>query len=108
MVQLQHRIQRQLTWDPRVVDGYLQRVLMLAESGNADAIKPVRLQNIIETQRPDGGWSGIDALLPVGNGRYLAFGSRGFTISRPASDFHATAQDVLLFSILAHPVTEQE
>jgi hypothetical protein len=81
---------------------------MLAEAGSADAIKPVRLQNIIEAQRPDGGWSGIDALLPVGNGRYLAFGSRGFTISRPASDFHATAQGLLLSSILAHPVTEQE
>ena len=108
VVQLQHRIQRQLTWDPRVVDVYLQRVLMLAESGNPDAIKPVWLQSVINAQRPDGGWSGLEPLLPVGNGRYLAIGSRGFTIVRPASNFHATAQGVLLFSILAHAVTEQQ
>lgn len=31
----------QLIWDPRVGDVYIQRVLMLVESGNADIVKPV-------------------------------------------------------------------
>lgn len=106
--QLQQRIHRQLTWDPRVVDVYLQRVLMLAESGDARSIKPIWLQNVIEAQRPDGGWSGVDPLLPLGAGRYLGFGGRGFTLRRPVSDFHATAQGVLLFSILAQAATDSQ
>jgi hypothetical protein len=74
-----------------VLDVYLQRALMLAESGNAHCIKPVWLQTVIKAQRPDGGWSGIDPLLPVGNGRYPEFGGRAFTTRHPASEFHATA-----------------
>ncbi|UCE75891.1 MAG: hypothetical protein JSU62_08375 [Gammaproteobacteria bacterium] len=106
---LQQRIHRQLTWDPRVVDVYLQRVLMLAESGDARSIKPIWVQNAMEAQRPDGGWSGIEPLLPLGAERYLAFGSRGFTIIRsPVSDFHATAQGVLLFSILVQAATDSQ
>ncbi len=100
--QLQQRIRRQLSWDPRVVDVYLQRVLMLAESGDTGSIKPVWVKNVMDAQRPDGGWSGREPLLPLGAGRHLGFGSRGFTIMRPVSDFHASAQGVLLFSILAH------
>jgi hypothetical protein len=91
-----------------VVDVYLQRVLMLAESGDARSIKPIWLQNVIEAQRPDGGWSGVDPLLPLGAGRYLGFDGRGFTLRRPVSDFHATAQGVLLFSILAQAATDSQ
>ena len=69
MVQLRHRIQRQLTWDPRVVKVHPQRVLMLGESGNSHSIQPPRLLNATNAQRPDGGWSGTDPLLPAGNGR---------------------------------------
>jgi len=101
--QLQQRIHRQLTWDPRVVDVYLQRVLMLAESGAVGTIKPIWVQNIIEAQQPDGGWGGFDPWIPVGGGYYLGFGGRGFSPGQPQSDFHATTQNVLLFSILAHP-----
>ena len=97
---LQQRIQRQLTWDPRVVDVYLQRVLMLAESGAIDTIKPAWLQNVMDAQQPDGGWGGFDPRVPVGGGHYLGFGPRGLGLRRPQSDFHATAQGVLLFSIL--------
>ena len=107
MAQLQHRIQRQLTWDPRVVNVHPQRVLMLAESGNSHSIPPARLQNVTTAQRPDGGWSGMDPLLPAGNGRYPGFGGRGFRTRHPASDSHATAQGVLLLSIVTPTVTEQ-
>jgi hypothetical protein len=98
--QLQRRIRRQLTWDPRVVDVYLQRVMMLAESGAAATIKPVWLQRVLDAQQSDGGWGNFQPLIPVGSGRYLGLGHRGFTIQRPASNFHATAQGVLLLSIL--------
>ncbi len=97
--QLQRRIVRQLIWDPRVVDVYLQRVLMLAESGGSELIKPVWLQNLIDAQRPDGGWSGYDPLLRVGD-HHITFGPRGFTLRAPDSNFHATAQAVLLLSIM--------
>ena len=38
---LQQRIRTQLTWDPRVVDVYMQRVLILVESGAGNLVKPV-------------------------------------------------------------------
>jgi len=106
--QLQQRIYRQLTWDPRVVDVYLQRVLMLAESGAGESIKPVWVQNIIDAQQPDGGWGGFDPRIPIGSGQYLGFGGRGFNIGRAKSDFHATAQGVLLFSILTSSTGTQQ
>ncbi len=97
---LETRIYRQLTWDPRQVDVYIQRVLMLAESAHPDIIKPVWIRRIAAAQQPDGGWSPFDPLLPFGSDRYLGFSGKGLSTGRPKSSFHATAQGVLLFSIL--------
>ena len=102
VARLQDRIDRQLTLDPRVVDVYLQRVLMLVESGARDRVKPVWLQRVLAAQQEDGGWSGFDPLLPLPGGRALAFSGYGISIGRPRGDFHATAQGVLLMSLLLH------
>lgn len=97
---LQNRIVRQLTWDPRPVDVYLQRLLMLAESGQAARIKPVWLRRALEVQREDGGWSDFHPLFPLGRERYFGFSGRIFSIKAPRSSFHATAQGVYLLSLL--------
>lgn len=103
VAELQTRIVRQLTWDPRVVDVYLQRVLMLVESGAAERVKPIWLRRVLAAQRTDGGWAGIDPLLELGAAASVSLGPRGLSFAAPRSDFHATAQGVLLMSLLAHP-----
>ncbi len=99
---LQQRIYRQLTWDPRVVDVYMQRVLMLVESGAGTKVKPVWLKHLLDAQQPDGGWSPFMPLVPVGGGRAIGT-SRLISIGKPESDFHMTAQGVLLLTLLTHP-----
>ena len=98
--QLQQRIHRQLLLDPRVVDVYMQRVLMLVESGGGDLIKSIWIRNLVDAQQSDGGWSSFDPLVPLGGDRYFGFGPRIFAVKTPHSDFHMTAQGVLLFSLL--------
>ncbi|HET8710245.1 MAG TPA: hypothetical protein VFM32_02630 [Spongiibacteraceae bacterium] len=97
---LQDTIEKQLTYDPRVVDVYLQRVLMLVESGARNRVKSRWLRRVIDAQREDGGWSDVQPLVVLGGGRNLGFGANGFTFANPASNFHATAQGVLLMSLL--------
>lgn len=98
---LQQRIYRQLTWDPRVVDVYMQRVLMLVESGAAGQVKPIWLKHLIDAQQPDGGWSPFMPLVPIGGGHSIGT-SRLISIGKPESDFHMTAQGVLLLTLLTH------
>lgn len=99
---LQQRIRTQLTRDPRVVDVYMQRVLMLVESGAGDTVKPVWLQQLTDAQQPDGGWNAFMPLIPMGGGRSIGT-SRLLSIGAPRSNFHMTAQGVLLFALLTHP-----
>jgi len=97
---IQDKIERQLTWDPRVVDVYIQRVLMLVESGAPERVKPVWLRNVLKAQLPDGGWGGFQPLIPVSASRYLGFSQKLIGLGRPTSNLHATAQGVLLLSLL--------
>ena len=53
--QLSEIIEKQLTWDPRVGDVYIQRALMLVESGYEEKVKPVWIHNILNEQLEDGG-----------------------------------------------------
>lgn len=99
VLSLQEKIVKQLTWDPRVVDVYIQRVLMLAESGMAQKIKPVWLQRVLSAQLADGGWANLHMLFPVSRSHYLGFITRP-VIREPRSNFHTTAQAVFLFSLL--------
>lgn len=97
---LQDKIVKQLVWDPRVVDVYVQRMLMLAESGVSHKIKPVWLQRVLDAQLTDGGWDNFHILFPVNRTQYMGITVRP-VIKEPKSNFHATAQGVYLLSLLA-------
>lgn len=103
--ELQQSIVAQLTWDFRVVDVYLQRVLMLLVTGAEDQLKPVWLQRVLQHQLDDGGWAGEAHIVSLG-GRSLQFTSRGIGLGpgreQMRSNYHATAQGVLILSYLRH------
>jgi hypothetical protein len=81
---LQDEIVRLLTWDVRVVDVYVQRILMLVESGAGARLKPVWLSKVLDAQQRDGG-----------------FCWKRPSMGRPFSNFHTTAQAVMLLSLLS-------
>ncbi|MDH5571157.1 MAG: hypothetical protein OEY89_05285 [Gammaproteobacteria bacterium] len=98
---LQQRIVRQLTWDPRVVDVYLQRVMMLLESGAGEQLKPIWITRVVEAQSMSGGWGNFEPIVSVGEGKYFGFTQSGFGIKRPQDTFHATIQGVYIMSLLS-------
>jgi hypothetical protein len=97
---LQERIERQLTFDPRVVDVYLQRVLMLVESGAIELVKPIWLRHVLDAQSDDGGWGNFEVLLPFPNGYSVGFSGHGLGFKRPKNGFHTTAQGVFIMSLV--------
>ena len=101
---LQQRIINQLYYDPRIVDVTMQRVLMLVDTGAGDQVQYSWIQNLIDAQQQDGGWSPFEPLFAVGGGRYFGYDTL-FRIKKPVSTFHMTAQGVLLFSLLINPQT---
>jgi len=97
---LQNRITAQLTWDPRVVDVYIQRLVTLTDSGAGSRIKPRWLQRVLKAQLSDGSWSALEPLLPVGGNRYFGFNARLAGVGELKGDLHATAQGLWLLSLL--------
>lgn len=97
---IQRKIVAQLRWDPRVVDVYIQRVLMLVESGYPGEIKPSWIQKVLDAQLEDGGWGGFDPIILLGKSKALGFTAKGLGIASPRSNLHATAQGILLMSLL--------
>jgi len=97
---LQQRIRRELVLDPRVVDVYLQRVLLLVDTGASDLLKPVWIRRILDAQLADGGWPAIQPLLSLGNNFAFGFGDKGIKVSDIHASYHATAQGLLLMSLL--------
>jgi hypothetical protein len=100
---LQNKIINQLVWDPRVVDVYIQRLLMLAESGRLKEIKPVWLQRMLDAQLVDGGWGGFYPLFPISRTYSVGFTSHHLHLRNPGklrSNFHTTAQGVFLLSLV--------
>lgn len=92
----------QLRFDPRLRDAYIQRVLMLHETGMSQAARPVWVRRVIQAQLPDGGWPGARSLK-------LLFGDFARSVGLPRTplsneenpaDFHATAQGLLLMSLI--------
>lgn len=101
--ELQNKIVTELKWDPRVVDVYLQRVLMLAETKAGNRIKPVWLKRILDEQsQVDGSWSGFQPILRLWGGRWVGFSAKGLTYTVPKSNFHATIQGVFALGLLLH------
>jgi hypothetical protein len=99
--EIKGRIHSQLLWDPRVVDVYIQRVLLLVDSGWGDRIKPVWIRRILDSQLADGSWSDFDALIAFNASCQVGFSSSGVAVCRSAvGSFHTTAQATYLLSLL--------
>jgi hypothetical protein len=97
---LQQTVLTELTWDFRVGDAYIQRVLMLVETGDYAKTKPVWIKNILHAQNNDGSWDDLHPVIYLGNDFYLGYSSILPTIKKPGADFHATAQAIWLLSLL--------
>ena len=89
-------ISKQLWFDIRLVDVYLQRVMMLLEVNQTDLIRVNWLHNIIQAQHSDGGWDDFMPLVNLGNSRSFGIGSKFFKVSSEKSNFHTTVQGALL------------
>ena len=100
---VQNSILTELHWDFRVEDAYLQKVLTLVESGRRKDIKPIWIRRILDAQRSDGGWDGVDIVARLPGNRVLAWeGGRLYpwVRSQPAPNLHATAQGLYLLALL--------
>lgn len=101
-------IHQQMRWDVVMKDAYIQRVLMLYWAGSPDLVKPVWLNRVFAAQQLDGGWNGAKQIpeLPAW-GQPGAFKTRlaawfpwlASQKTYPMSDFHATAQGLLLAAL---------
>lgn len=99
---LQNDIKVQLIWDIRVVDVYLQRVMMLLITGAEKDVKPIWLQQVLDRQLADGGWGDFAPIVELSSEKSLGFSSRILSIGRANSSFHATAQGVMILSTVLH------
>lgn len=100
---LQQLILRQLRWDFRLEDAYIQKVLVLVESGRRADVKAIWLRRILDAQRPDGGWDGIDVIAHLTGDRVLSWeNGRLYPLLRHQhpSTFHTTAQALYLLALL--------
>lgn len=100
-------IRYQLMVDFRVVDVYLQRVLMLLDSGNRKKINKRWIYRAVKAQLANGGWSGFQPLIPIGSNKAIGFSQRIASIGSAKSNFHATAQGVLLMAMLKNVSTSE-
>lgn len=99
-------IHRQMQLDVVVKDAYLQRVLMLSWRGGPDQVKPVWLRRVFLAQQADGGWVGGRQFpeLPhwiqpwVIRSKLAAWWPTRF-FARNTSDFHASAQGLLIAAL---------
>jgi hypothetical protein len=102
--ELQDVVVAQLTYDPRAVDVYLQRVLMLLDSGAGKRVKSTWAHRIMAAQLKDGGWGNFQPLLRLGSGLYFGFDRKFVSVESKESDLHASAQGIWLLAMLkAHP-----
>jgi len=90
----------ELTWDFRVGDIYIQRVLMMLDLSVYSEVKPIWIKNILSAQNGDGGWDDLDPIIYLGNDYFLGYSTQLFTIKKMKSDFHSTAQAIWLLSML--------
>ncbi|HEX5355008.1 MAG TPA: hypothetical protein VFW93_02235 [Aquabacterium sp.] len=100
-------IREQIWLAPLYQDAYIQRVLMIKWFAPDHQIKPVWLRRIIQAQGEDGGWTGA-RLLPywprwaqpwVFKYVQLKLMGKDADAAIPVSNFHATAQGLLLLAL---------
>jgi hypothetical protein len=100
IAELQKDVISELTWDFRVGDAYIQRAVMLVDTGAFDKVKPVWIKNILNAQNDDGSWDDLHPVIHLGNNKFLGHTSMLPKIAAPKADFHATAQAIWLLSLL--------
>ncbi len=100
IAKLKEDVISELTWDFRVGDAYIQRVLMLVDIDAYKEVKPIWINNILAAQNDDGSWDDLDPIISLGNNYVFAFTSMLPTIKKPKADFHASAQAIWLLSLL--------
>ena len=103
---VQNSILTELRWDFRVEDAYLQKVMTLLESGRRKDIKPSWIKRILDAQRADGGWDGVDLIAHLPGNRVLVWeGGRLYPWPRTPreTNLHATAQGLYLLALLLKP-----
>lgn len=100
-------IQEQITLSPMYQDAYIQRVLMIKWFGQGREVKSAWLRRIIQAQGDDGGWTGA-RLFPQWPRWAQPWGIKYVQLSVmgrdpqeaiPVSNFHATAQGLLLMAL---------
>lgn len=98
---VQNLILMELRRDFRVEDAYIQKVLELVESGRRAEVKAVWLRRILEAQRADGGWDGVDVIVRLPGNRVLCWAGHPYPVLllRRPSNFHATAQGLYLLAL---------
>ena len=87
-----------LAIDGRVLDAYIQRVLMLYEAGKGDSVKKRWIDKIVLAQNSDGGWDDFVPLVRLNNEKYFGMKAKSFESRTLDSDFHATVQAVLVLA----------
>jgi hypothetical protein len=103
---VQNSILTELRWDFRIEDAYLQKVMTLVESGRRKDVKPIWIKQILDAQRADGGWDGVDILAHLPGNLVLVWeGGRLYPSirSQPPSILHPTAQGLYLLALLLNP-----
>ena len=97
-------IKWQLFFDFRMVDVYIQRLLVLFDSDHAEMVNYRWVERYLDAQRDDGGWSRAWELVSLGPEKSLVQKKLRPRIQAPKSDFHATAQGLLLATFLLEEI----
>lgn len=97
---LHHLITLQLNYDPRLGDVYIQRLMMLAKTGKIATLKPVWIQQMLDTQLDSGAWEQFDPIFSLGDGYRFGFTYKFLGVRRPEPNLHVSAQAILLLAIL--------
>lgn len=100
ILELAEIIKWQMIFDFRVVDVYFQRLMMLYESGYPEMINDRWIDRFLDAQRADGGWSESWELMSLRSDKSLVQKKLGIRIATPKSDFHASAQGMLVLAYL--------
>lgn len=103
LVNVQNLILMELKWDFRVEDAYIQKALTLAESGRRGNLKAVWIRKILDAQRSDGGWDGMDVIARLPGALIFCWGDGLLyprVLTQRPSTFHATAQALYLMALL--------
>lgn len=103
IARLQDRIVSELHVDFRLLDPYVQRVLMLYWTHAGQRVDPVWLRRVLDAQQPDGGWADQQDITTASSGWWMGFGGYGhswISLHRQPSNFHMTAQALFLMSLV--------